>query len=365
LAKTVRARLAEEVAAHRLQFDPAQAAAAARLDALSEELHRHRPGLHRSLLARLPWPAVRAAPRGLYLWGGVGRGKTLLMDLFVATLPPQRVERRHFYRFMRAVHAGLAGAKGRTQPLEAVARAIAARTQVVCLDEFFVADIADAMILAGLLDGLFRRGVTLVTTSNLAPRELYRDGLQRQRFAPAIELIETHTEVLHLDGGVDYRLLKLERTPTYFDAARPDTAAALAALFAELAGGEGHGPVTLSIEERPLEARATGPGLVWFEFDELCAGPRSQNDYIELARRFGTIFIANVPQMPGQLDDAARRFIMLIDELYDRGVKIVVSAAAGPAELYQGERLRHDFERAASRLVEMQTKGYLARPHHV
>jgi cell division protein ZapE len=371
-AKSVSARLAAAVAEHRLEFDAQQARAAERLDALAATL-RTASGGHpaRSLLQELrsrvswfPQGAERAAPRGLYLWGGVGRGKTLLMDALHASLGAVRSEREHFYRFMRAVHAELAAIKGRTDPLDLAAARIAQRARVLCLDEFFVSDIADAMILAGLLQGLFRRGVVLVATSNTSPRDLYKDGLQRQRFAPAIELIEAHVEVLHLDGAIDHRLRRLETAPTYLDSNAPQTAAALEQRFAALAGGEVSHEVTLQIEGRPLRARAAGADIAWFDFRALCEGPRSQNDYIDLARLYGTLFITHVPQFTPSDEDAARRFIMLIDELYDRGVKIVVSAAAPPAQLYRGERLRFEFERAASRLIEMQTQRYLAGSHH-
>jgi cell division protein ZapE len=363
--KTVSARLSEEVAARRLEFDATQQAAAARLTALGDELSRPR-ALLRTLRLAVPWlpsGAAAAAPRGLYIWGGVGRGKTLLMDWFFASLRTPRAQRWHFYRFMRGVHAELGGITGRVRPLDRVARIIAARTHVICLDEFFVADIADAMILAGLFAGLFRRGVTLIATSNQAPQDLYKGGLQRQRFLPAIALIESHTEVLHLDGGIDYRLRQLERAPTYLDANLPHTPATLEERFAALAGGSTAGLTTLSIEGRDLHAVGTGPGMAWFDFSELCEGARSQNDYIELARRYNTLFIENIPEFTHRHEDAARRFIMLIDELYDRGVKIVVSAAAAPDALYRGERLQMDFRRAASRLVEMQTHRYLAGAH--
>jgi cell division protein ZapE len=213
------------------------------------------------------------------------------------------------------------------------------------------------------LQGLFRRGVTLIATSNTEPRQLYKDGLQRQRFLPAIELIEAHLDILHLDSGIDYRLRELEQAPTYLDSHLPGTAAALEQRFAALTAGGAARAVTLTIEGRGLRARAVGPDIAWFEFRELCEGPRSQNDYIELARIYGTLFITDIPQMTPQDEDAARRFIMLIDELYDRGVKIVVSAAAPPALLYRGERLQFEFERAASRLIEMQTRHYLAGSH--
>jgi cell division protein ZapE len=364
--KSVGAHLREAVAARRLEFDPAQEAAAARLDSLADRLRRKPPALLETLRSRLARPAraaVPPAPRGLYLWGGVGRGKTLLMDAFVGTLEPLSHERTHFYRFMRGVHEELARFKGHARPLDLVAQGIAERVRVLCLDEFLVADIADAMLLAGLLEGLLRRDVALVATSNVAPRDLYKDGLQRQRFVPAIELIES-LDVLHLDGASDYRLRALEQAPTYLDARAPQTPASLAQRFAALTGGAPSAPRTLIIEGRPLRAVATGPDVAWFEFSELCEGPRSQNDYIDIARLYGTLIIANIPRFTPQDEDAARRFIMLIDELYDRGVKLVVSAAAAPAELYQGERLQFEFPRAASRLVEMQTQQYLAGRHH-
>ena len=361
---TVTARLDADVAAHRLQFDGGQREAAQRLDALCAALRtQESPGILQRLRSLLPWRSDAAAPppRGLYLWGGVGRGKTLLMDLFFATV--RGGERSHFYHFMRNVHAELATIKQHAQPLDIVAQRIADRVRVICLDEFFVSDIGDAMILAGLFEGLFRRGVTLVATSNLPPQELYKDGLQRQRFLPAIDMIQAHVDVLHLDGGVDYRLRQLEMAPTYLDSTLPGTPAALRERFNALTGGGATGPATLTIEGRPIHALNVGAGTVWFEFSELCQGPRSQNDYIELARLYHTIFITDIPVFDGTNENAARRFIMLIDEFYDRGVKIVVSAAAAPTALYHGERVRFEFERAASRLIEMQTQEYLAGQH--
>jgi cell division protein ZapE len=363
---SVTERLKAAVADHRLDFDADQARAAERLDALAAALRPRDGGVLQTLRSRLSWfpqGAERTAPRGLYLWGGVGRGKTLLMDAFHAAVGSKSSEREHFYRFMRGIHAELKLIKGRTDPLDLAAAHIAQRTRVLCLDEFFVSDIADAMILAGLLRGLFRRGVVLVATSNTAPRDLYKEGLQRQRFVPAIELLEAHVDVLELDAGIDYRLRQLERAPTYLDSSAPETHGALEARFAALAGGDLVRDVTLEIEGRPLKARAVGADIAWFDFRELCEGPRSQNDYIELARLFGTLFITDVPQFTPADEDAARRFIMLIDELYDRGVKLVASAAAAPAQLYRGERLQFEFERAASRLVEMQTQTYLAGNH--
>jgi cell division protein ZapE len=353
------------VAAQRLEADPLQRDAAVRLDRLSADLldsSRSAGERLRALLRWLPAPAAQAQ-RGMYLWGGVGRGKTMLMDWFYESLRFSRRERTHFYRFMRQVHAELRAVTRRTQPLDTVAERLAQRTRVICLDEFFVADIADAMILAGLFEGLFRRGVTLIATSNTAPQDLYKDGLQRDRFLPTVELIQEHMDVVHLDGGIDYRLRQLEQAPTYLDSALAGTSAQLQQRFAALAGGSATGPKVLSIEDRGIAAVATGAGMAWFEFRELCEGPRSQTDYIELARSYHTIFISNIPEFTGADEDAARRFIAAIDEFYDRGVKLVVSAAAAPAVLYRGERLALEFQRAASRLVEMQTQHYLAGQH--
>ena len=362
---SVESRLRMEVAAQRLEADAAQLDAAVRLDRLSAALLESSRSVSARLRAHLPWllpPSAGDAQRGLYLWGGVGRGKTMLMDWFYASLGDSLGERTHYYRFMRGVHAELRKGRRRAWPLEAVAQRLARRSRVICLDEFFVADIADAMILAGLLEGLFRRGVTLVATSNMPPEQLYKDGLQRERFLPAIEMLRKHVDVLHLDGGIDYRLRQLEQAPTYLDMSGASRAQ-LQNRFAALAGDTATGPRVLSIEERNIAALATGAGMAWFEFRELCEGPRSQNDYIELARSYHTVFISNIPVMTAADEDAARRFVMLIDEFYDRGVKIVVSAAAAPAALYRGERLQAEFERAASRLVEMQTQHYLAGEH--
>jgi cell division protein ZapE len=363
LPQSVTARLAEQVASRRLEFDAAQAQAAASLDRLSANLVRSSRSSAERLRAYLPWAPARTPQRGLYLWGGVGRGKTMLMDWFYESLQGCKGERVHFYRFMRRVHAELRAAGRRKQPLETVAERLARTTRVLCLDEFFVADIADAMILAALFEGLFRRGVTLIATSNTALADLYKDGLQRERFLPAIDLLQKHLDVLQLDGGIDYRLRRLQQAPTYLDSTLPGTAEQLRLRFASLAGDTATGPLTLSIEERGIAALATGAGMAWFEFRELCDGPRSQNDYIELAHSYHTIFIADIPVFTAAEEDAARRFIAAVDEFYDRGVKLVVSAAAPPSALYRGERLQLEFRRAASRLVEMQTQHYLAGQH--
>jgi cell division protein ZapE len=265
---------------------------------------------------------------------------------------------------MREVHARLRRHADRPSPLEQVAADVAARTRLLCIDELVVNDVADAMILAALLGALFRRGVTLVATSNLAPAELYRGGLQRERFLPAIALIERHCRVQQLDGGVDYRLRQLEHAALWLGPATVDPEACLAAEFERLADGRGSRDAKVRVAGRSVRARRVAEDVVWFEFRELCEGPRSAADYIEIARCFQTVILSAVPVMDAGSDDAARRFVTLVDELYDRAVKLVVaSASESPDGLYRGERLAHEFRRAASRLHEMQGRRYLAKPH--
>jgi cell division protein ZapE len=347
------------------QSDPAQLAAVAALAQLRQRLiRRHRSAsqgldLLRALLRRAPRPPEA----GLYLWGAVGSGKTWLMDMFYDSLPFAQKRRRHFHRFMQDVHQRLKDHAGHQAPLERVADGIAAGVEVLCFDEFYVTDIADAMILGTLLAALFERGVTLVTTSNSPPDELYRDGLQRQRFLPAIELLKRHTQVLHLDHGTDYRLQRLTRAGTYLLTTNPGTEARLAGLFRGLTHGGAVTPGEIEIAGRRIATAAVAPLAVWFEFAAICEGPRSTEDYIEVARTWPTVLVAHVPVLTAQDEDAARRFIALVDELYDRRVNLVVTAAAPLLQLYQGERLQFEFQRAQSRLTEMQTPEYLSQPH--
>ncbi len=349
-----------------LRSDSAQLAVIAKLDDLRRRLIAQRRAPRARLprwLTRLTPGAARAPLTGLYLWGGVGRGKTWLMDLFFKTLPFAQARRVHFHRFMHDVHAQLAQIRQRRSPLEHVAQALARDTRVLCFDELYVSDIADAMILGGLFDGLFRCGVTLVATSNVPPGELYKDGLQRQRFLPAIRLLERHLDVARLAGATDYRLRQLTQAGTHLAADAPGTGARLAALFAALCATEAQAGGVIEIEGRPIAVIRAGAGAVWFDFNALCAGARSQNDYIEIAREYQSVIVSDVPALDAARDDEARRFIALIDEFYDRNVNLIVSAAAPAAQLYRGERLRELFARTASRLIEMQSEEYLAREH--
>jgi cell division protein ZapE len=285
------------------------------------------------------------------------------MDLFYESLPFAQKRRRHFHHFMQDVHNGLKEHAGHSAPLELVAEGIAADVTVLCFDEFFVSDIADAMILGTLLTALFERGVTLVATSNSPPEELYRDGLQRQRFVPAIEQIVQHTQVIAMNGGTDYRLRRLTRAGTYLLTTNPGTEARLAGLFRGLTHGAAAQPGEIEVAGRKIPVVAMNPLAVWFEFRDICEGPRSAEDYIDVARTWPTVLVANVPELTAQDENAARRFIALVDELYDRRVNLVVTAAAPLQQLYQGERLQFEFQRVLSRLTQMQTPEYLSQPH--
>jgi cell division protein ZapE len=340
------------------QLDPSQREVCNALARLERELEaRATP----DWLTRLGWARPRAA-RGIYLHGGVGRGKTFLVDLLHDSLAPELRLRLHFHRFMGRVHAELGKLRHTSDPLKLVAERFAERP-LLCLDEFFVQDIADAMILAELLKHLVRFGGTLVTTSNIPPRELYKDGLQRAKFLPAIAFIERHCEVLHLQSPTDYRLRALTSAPVYHAPAGAAAEAALEAVFARIAPGSLRPEPEMVVNDRPIALKKRADGVAWFEFAALCEGPRAVADYIELAQSYNTVLISNVPRFAAQSDDAGRRFVHLVDEFYDRNVNLIVSAAVPIVELYAGERLRLEFERLQSRLIEMQSAEYLARPH--
>ena len=314
-------------------------------------------------LGRLLGIGTGAAVRGIYLWGDVGRGKTFLMDLFFETLPVEKKTRIHFHRMMADVHRRLIALGDVEDPLDKVAADIARQTRVLCFDEFFVSDIADAMLLGRLLDGLFRRGMTLVATSNSPPAELYPSGLQRERFLPAIDLLENRTRVLHLDGDIDYRLRLLQQAGTYLTSVNADTAAMLSHYFQEIASGDVVEGRLLDVLGRQIPSERFAKGVVWFDFESICDGPRSQQDYIEIARWYPTVIISGIPILTSEKENQARRFVALVDEFYDRKVKLIVSAEAGPDSLYGGQKLAFEFQRTTSRLVEMQSTAYLHAPH--
>lgn len=347
--------------------DPAQHEALRELDRIHRALAAaaaSAPGA----LARLFGRREAEPPRGLYLWGGVGRGKTFLVDLFYAGLPTERKRRTHFHRFMRGVHERLRAHAGEADPLAAIAREWREQLRVLVLDEFFVNDIGDAMLLGRLLDRLLGEGVVLVTTSNIAPEGLYEGGLQRARFLPAIALIERGCAVVHLDSPQDYRLRALTRSPVYRAPLDAASEAWLETRWHELGGDSNlvdgrHREAGIQVDGRRIAVRARSKGMAWFDFAALCEGPRGAGDYIEIAREFHTVLIGGIPVMDARSDDAARRFVTLVDELYDRHVNLVCTADAPPEALYAGERLAGAFERCASRLIEMRSAEYLASEH--
>lgn len=361
-AGTPSALYAQGVADKRWEDDPAQRAVLAHLDRIQADL----------LAAEKTkwWQRLRTTPpvRGLYLYGSVGRGKTFLVDLFFESLPIEAKLRRHFHRFMQEVHAELNRLKGHEDPLVAVAAHFAAEARVFCLDEFFVTDIGDAMILGGLLKHLFARGVTLVTTSNIVPKDLYKDGLQRERFLPAIELLENNCEIVSLDAVQDYRLRTLAQAGVYFTPLGEAAEKRLSAVFAEVSritNPESRIPASIEINGREIPIVRENDGAIWFEFAALCEGPRAVADYIEIGKSFHTVLVSGVPQFVdfSESEDAARRFVNLVDEFYDRGVNLVLSAAVPIPELYRGKRLKFEFARTESRLIEMQSREYLAGGH--
>lgn len=343
--------------------DPEQDRVVGLLADLQRRLAEARPS-RTGLLHRLRGNQDAAtAVTGLYIWGGVGRGKTFLMDLFFESLAMEHKRRVHFHRIMQDIHQRLKALGDIEDPLDAVARDIATEARVLCFDEFFVSDIGDAMILGRLLDGLFRRGVTLVTTSNTKPDDLYRDGLQRQRFLPAIEAVNRHTDVVHMGGATDYRLRLLRQAGTFLTPDNESAQEKLRLFFKESASSQVEENHALNVNGRDLHVQRCAKGIAWFDFVDLCDGPRSQADYIEIARWYPTVIISGVPELDANREDQARRFIALVDEFYDRRVKLIVSADHGAERLYAGQRLRFEFERTVSRLLEMQSSEYLHLPH--
>ncbi len=351
-------------------YDAAQEQAVMHLDRLYHDLVDRYENRPRSFLAMFSGGVKRQKTpcQGLYFWGGVGRGKTYLVDTFYDCLPFHHKMRIHFHRFMQRVHQELKTLQGEKNPLDIVAKKLADETRVLCFDEFFVTDITDAMILGNLMERLFGHGVTLVATSNIVPDQLYKDGLQRARFLPAIALIKQYTDIVNVDSGIDYRLRALEQAEIYHSpldvAAEASLAKSFEALVPEVGeAAVGEVDVEIDINGRPIRVRRVADDVLWCEFKALCDGPRSQNDYIELARIYHAVLISNVPVMGAAQDDMARRFINLVDEFYDRNVKLIMSGAAPITKLYGGGRLEFEFQRTCSRLLEMQSHEYLARPH--
>lgn len=342
--------------------DPAQRSVVARLQALQDRIHERRRPLAR-LLRSFPMRPSAEDMRGLYLWGGVGRGKTFLMDLFYETLHVHAKRRLHFHRMMSDVHRRLKALRDVEDPLDSVSEEIAAEARVLCFDEFFVSDIADAMILARLLEGLFARGVVLLATSNTPPSELYRDGLQRERFLPAISMLENNTDVVALDGSTDYRLRLLQSAGTYLCPADEHAHLRLKRYFRDIAAGASEREAEFQVAGRPIRSLRRAPGIAWFAFAALCDSPRSADDYIEIARSYPTVILSDVPVLGGDDENAARRFISLVDEFYDRRVKLLMSARAPIDKLYTGRKLAFEFRRTASRLSEMQSTEYLHAAH--
>ena len=340
-------------------LDHAQSAALDRLQSLCDELAAFKMARQSTLKRLLSPPDV---PRGVYLYGGVGRGKSFLMDSFYAVVPLRRKTRVHFHAFMRDVHEELKTLTREVDPLATVAQRIARRFRLVCFDEFHVSDIADAMILGRLLTALFSAGVVFVMTSNYPPDDLYPGGLKRENFLPTIKLLHEWLDVIEVDGGVDYRLRTLERVETFHVPAGAVADAAMERTFDAMRNGPDESP-QLTIEARPLCARRRAGSAIWFDFDALCDGPRSQRDYLELAQRFAVLFLSGIPVMSADKADLARRFTWLVDILYDHRVKLVASAAAPAEILYLEGRNAREFPRTVSRLTEMRTRDYMALPH--
>ncbi|HID8208962.1 TPA: cell division protein ZapE [Serratia marcescens] len=321
----------------------------------------------RGKLSRLLGKGGDTAPQrpvqGLYMWGGVGRGKTWLMDMFFHSLPGDRKMRLHFHRFMLRVHEELTELQGRENPLEIVADGFKAETDVLCFDEFFVSDITDAMLLATLLQALFARGITLVATSNIPPDDLYRNGLQRARFLPAIDLINEYCDVMNVDAGIDYRLRTLTQAHLYLTPLSDQTRETLDRMFVKLAGKAGDDAPVLQINHRPLQAIRSVDGVLAVDFHTLCEEARSQLDYIALSRLYHSVILYNVQVMGPLKENTARRFLALVDEFYERHIKLVIGAEASMFEIYQGVQLKFEFQRCLSRLQEMQSEEYLKLPH--
>ncbi|CAI1017543.1 cell division protein ZapE [Serratia quinivorans] len=361
------------LAAGEYQADAVQMEAVTQLDHIYEALLQQTPavsapavGLRGKLnrwLGKSSEMTQQRPVQGLYMWGGVGRGKTWLMDMFFHSLPGERKLRLHFHRFMLRVHEELTELQGQENPLEIIADGFKAQTDVLCFDEFFVSDITDAMLLATLLQALFTRGITLVATSNIPPDDLYRNGLQRARFLPAIDLINEFCDVMNVDAGIDYRLRTLTQAHLYLTPLDEQTRLTMDRMFVKLAGKQGEAAPVLQINHRPLQAINAVDGVLAVDFHTLCEEARSQLDYIALSRLYHSVILYNVRVMGPLKENTARRFLALVDEFYERHVKLVIAAEASMFDIYQGERLKFEYQRCLSRLQEMQSEEYLKLPH--
>jgi cell division protein ZapE len=353
---TVLEQYQREIAARGYESDPAQLRAVEALDRCAREWSEYKEQRSNVLKKLINHPEI---PRGVYMYGGVGRGKSFLMDCFYTAVPVVRKTRLHFHEFMREVHRELADLQGTVNPLDELGERMAKRYRLICFDEFHVADITDAMILHRLLNALFENGVGFVTTSNFKPDDLYPNGLHRDRILPAIELLKEKLEVIRVDNGVDYRGRMMRQVKLYHTPLGPDADAQMNEAFTRLAESRDEDPV-LHIESREIRARRKAGGVVWFDFRTLCGGPRSQNDYLEIASQFHTVLLSDVPHMPVRMASEARRFTWLVDVLYDRRVKLILSAQVPPEALYTEGPLAHEFPRTVSRLKEMQSAEFLA-----
>ena len=356
---SVREAYQAELKARGYQSDPAQLRAIDALQRCADDWAAYKDKRSNSFKKLFNKPDI---PKGVYMYGGVGRGKSFLMDCFYNAVPIRRKTRLHFHEFMREVHRELAGLKGTVNPLDELGKRMARKFKLICFDEFHVADITDAMILHRLLAALFDNGVGFVTTSNFKPDDLYPGGLHRERILPAIELLNQRMEVVNVDNGTDYRRRTLEQVDLYHTPLGPEADAAMNEAFTRLASGGDEDPV-LHIESREIKARRRAGGVVWFDFKQLCGGPRSQNDYLEIASQFHTLLLSDVPHMPVRMASEARRFTWLVDVLYDHRVKLLVSAECQAYDLYVEGRQASEFHRTVSRLIEMRSRDYLAEAH--
>jgi cell division protein ZapE len=344
-----------ELATRGYKSDPAQLRAVAALERCALEWSEYKQKRSNAIKKLLSHPPI---PRGVYLYGGVGRGKSFLMDCFYNAVPLKRKTRLHFHEFMREVHRELRDLQGIVNPLDELAKRMAKRFKLICFDEFHVSEITDALILHRLLAALFEQGVGFMTTSNFKPDDLYPGGMHRDRILPAIALLNANLEVINVDNGTDYRSRTLEHIDMYHQPCGVDADAKMAEAFEKLAESADEDPV-LHIEAREIYAKRKAGGVVWFDFKTLCGGPRSQNDYLEIATQFHTVLLSDVPAMPPRLSSEARRFTWLVDVLYDRRVKLIMSAAVAPEALYTEGPLAHEFPRTVSRIGEMQSVAYL------